>query len=171
MIKFQNSQNVPLNILNAMRYVQTRVPDALFGGSIALNALGLLDRVVKDIDVVVPEGFVLDDKAFSLRQSAIRKDYGGLGNVKTKALNVDIDFFRVDSDRLSGYNVYINGMPIKIQDVRYAILAKMSYAGKVYKHQWDLDEIHNILIGKFMERLQEERFGTAYHPFHDIFLT
>lgn len=60
MIKFQNTRNLSPDILNAIRYVYLKVPDALFCGSVALNALGLLNRSVKDIDVVVPDNFILD---------------------------------------------------------------------------------------------------------------
>ena len=54
MNNLDNSEILSDEIVNAIDLIITQIPDVIFGGSIALNAVGLLNRKVSDIDVFFP---------------------------------------------------------------------------------------------------------------------
>jgi hypothetical protein len=47
----ENKQILSDDILNAIDLIIKKTPHAVFGGSIALNAVGLINRKISDIDL------------------------------------------------------------------------------------------------------------------------
>jgi len=52
------------NVLAGMYLIIEKYPDVIFGGSIALNAYGLIEREIKDIDIWIDSKKTLEDVGF-----------------------------------------------------------------------------------------------------------
>src|SRR5690242_1416682 len=60
----ENENVLSSEILNAIDLVINNCPNAVFGGSIALNAVGLINRKVSDIDLFFEESESLTKNSF-----------------------------------------------------------------------------------------------------------
>ena len=61
-------------ILTAIDVILKNVPNAVFGGSIALNAVGLINRPVKDIALFIPIGSVVPDSIVESSEGIITSE-------------------------------------------------------------------------------------------------
>jgi hypothetical protein len=143
-------------IVSAIDLIIKEIPDAIFGGSIALNAVGLLNRKISDIDVFfchtesltkngfcqIPSTEILSDTVTDTNGNPIQRTGLKINGIKTCA-------FKVDNEELqhSLTSFVRNGQTRKIciQNVNYAIQAKMAYSSKTHKHKEDLQTIDSIL--------------------------
>lgn len=129
-----------------------RFPHIVFGGSIALNALGLIDREIGDIDVFYPDKAEYSAwlKTQPLNQSEYQNDVEMMGYL-THRIGVIIDGVNV-----CGFEVPLGketestvvsfaGRVIRVQNPIYAIVAKAIYGEKTAKHQADLVDIQRNL--------------------------
>jgi hypothetical protein len=130
----------------------------VFGGSIALNAVGLIRRPIKDIDVMVHEGQSIG--GFNLTQfvqateevkdiSETTTDVNGdiITRVGAKINDVRICIFKLPVLTFSQFK--FSGRMIKIQNVNEAIIAKRAYSKFEYKsqvkHIQDVEEADEFL--------------------------
>ena len=138
-------------ILTAIDVILKNVPNAVFGGSIALNAVGLINRPVKDIDLFIPIGSVVPDSIVESSEGIITsetsEDTNGVLIDRTGMLiaGQGVCLFKVPEEELAHSKINVLGRELNIQNVNYALRAKMSYADKTDKHKKDLKEINNIL--------------------------
>ena len=65
----ENKQILSDDILNAIDLIIKKTPHAVFGGSIALNAIGLINRKISDIDLF-----------FSLNENLARNSFLSIEN-------------------------------------------------------------------------------------------
>ncbi len=150
--------NLPDDVRQAIMEISKACPAVAFGGSIGLNAVGLLDRPVKDIDLM----FTTSE---TLKSSGIFKviDFGNIiGEVSETTTDVNGIIIHRVNGKVNGINVCVFqvpelnysqiklfGTPINIQDSGEAIRAKRAYAKKNYKscekHRRDLEYIDNAL--------------------------
>lgn len=148
-------KNMSNQIKLAVLAIQKQVPSAVFGGSIALSAVGLLDRPIKDIDLFLPHKTSLTKNGLlSIEQSEITSetvtDTNGKQIQRTGFIinGVNCCVFKVDDEELQHSTHSLEGTLINIQNVNYAIMAKKSYADRSGKHKADLaviyQEIRNI---------------------------
>lgn len=157
----ENKEILSDNILNAIELIITSCPNAVFGGSIALNAIGLISREISDIDLffglnesLAENGFlqidghdgIMSDTVTNTNGVEIQRTGAKIAGVKTCCFNV--------SDEEMQHSKYIfnrNGKEFKlcIQNVNYAIEAKKAYSKKNPKHQTDLKSIESSLDGLF----------------------
>lgn len=146
-------------ILIAIKAIVKANPDVVFGGSIALVMVGLINRPVADIDLFLPHtiGF-LKSKLLSIEDSNIVSET--VTNTNGKEIQragflvngVKCCVFKVDDEELQhSIHTIPSGDPfegdikIKCQNVNYAIMAKRSYADRSGKHKIDLNEIDQKL--------------------------
>lgn len=148
-------------IIVAIVMIQQKCPEAVFGGSIALNAVGLLNRKISDIDLFfddkysykLKEGFltiptteVLSDTVTDTNGKSIQRTGLIVNGIKVCA-------FKVNGEELqhSKVTIYRSNMThmltLNIQNVNYAIRAKIAYKFKTQKHQDDL-----VTINKFLDQ-------------------
>jgi len=131
-------------------------PDVVIGGSIALNAVGLLNRPVGDIDLFVETGTAQSD----LNMLKLRPQYRSsvtVTNIMGQPVSregfeldgVKICMFRVPRLELACTRVEAFGMQLNIQNVNHAIIAKKTYAHKTEKHALDYDNINRSLASTF----------------------
>ena len=141
-------------IAKAIDKILKKCPDAVFGGSIALNALGLINRKISDIDLFFPintsiarigftsmaDGEILSDTVTNVNGKKIQRTGIKIGDVKACA-------FCVSAEELQYSYFFFNGRKIKIQNVNYAILAKKYYEANSGnpKHGVDLKNIEQAL--------------------------
>ncbi len=145
-------KNIPDNILSAIDIIVKNTPDVVFGGSIALNVIGLIDRPVNDIDLFFPINTSLSKNNFLTYVSDIGSDTvtdvngNTIQRTSARINDVKVCCFKVSNEELQCSTALLtNGCRINIQNVNYAILAKRSYAKSNPKHQDDLKNIiHNI---------------------------
>jgi hypothetical protein len=108
--------------------------NTVFGGSIALNAVGLLNRRISDIDIFILENSefpsiikelteFVSDTVTNVNGKEVQRTGGKINNVK-------ICIFKVNVEELQHSQFTFLGRRINIQNVNYAIQAKISYAGK-----------------------------------------
>jgi hypothetical protein len=164
MNNLENNWVLSNKLLSAIDLILERTPNVVFGGSIALNAVGLIRRKIKDIDLFFPltENFsnntVLCMSTASDISSETTTDINGLQieRVGAKIGDVHICCFKVPDEFLQSSRITFLGRTLNIQNVNQAIIAKRVYAemtsnkkGHLYiqnsKHKDDLDKIYSTL--------------------------
>jgi len=158
MNNLENKEILSDEILNAIKLIIKETPLAVFGGSIALNGVGLLNRKIHDIDLF----FHTSESLTSNRFLAIENDVEILSDTVTDINGVEIQrtgvniagvktcCFKVEDDELQFSKISFRGVTIHLQNVNYAIQAKIAYSKKEYntKHKEDLKAI-NEKFSKF----------------------
>lgn len=147
----ENKEVLSDKILNAIDLIIKHTPNAVFGGSIALNAVGLINRKVADIDLFFPLNESLNKNGFlsienygeilsctvtNINGMEIQRTGVNIAGVKTCC-------FKVTDEELQHSKIEFLGRKICIQNVNYAIIAKMTYANKNKKHKEDLKQIND----------------------------
>jgi hypothetical protein len=134
-------------------------PHIVFGGSIALNAVGLIKRKINDIDVFLTNKEAISKSSEILKfihhecelntndVSESSTDVNGnlIRRTGFKYNNVKICVFQVDELELQHSIITVHGRKLRIQNVNHAINAKRAYADKTNKHKDDLTEINKNL--------------------------
>ncbi len=150
--KSSMNKNIPDNILSAIDIIVKNTPDVVFGGSIALSVMGLINRPVNDIDLFFPIDSSLSKNNFLTYVSDIGSDTvtdvngNTIQRTSARIHDVKVCCFKVSNEELQCSTALLdNGCRINIQNVNYVIMAKRSYAKSNPKHQDDLKNIdHNI---------------------------
>lgn len=153
----ENKEVLSDEILNAIDLIIKHTPNAVFGGSIALNAIGLINRKVSDIDLffdanesLQKNGFLSIEKDGQFLSDTVTNVNGiKIQRIGAKIAGVKTCCFRVSSEELQHSKIEFLGRKICIQNVNYAIQAKKSYADKNNKHKEDLKQI-NINLEKLI---------------------
>ena len=139
-------------LLNTMDKIKRIYPDVVFGGSIALVAVGLLNRPVGDIDCFVdfgenatvinkhiePSSHLLSETVDDIDGYPVKRSGGVFNGVK-------ICLFQVHPRQLEHIKYRIFDEEYNIQNVNWAIIAKKSYANRTYKHNRDLKKIIDFI--------------------------
>ena len=152
----ENKEVLSDEILNAIDLIIKHTPNAVFGGSIALNAVGLINRKVSDIDLffdinesltkngflsIENDGQILSDTVTNVNGVEIQRTGAKIAGVKTCC-------FKVSDEEMQHSKIEFLGRKICVQNVNYAIIAKMTYADKNNKHKEDLKQI-NMNLEKY----------------------
>lgn len=160
MKNLENREILSDEILQAIDIIVSNCPDAVFGGSIALNAVGLINRKISDIDLFISnrqslsrigflslvEGEILSDTVTNTNGEEIQRTGARIADVKTCVFSVD------DEELQHSKHTFVrNGKEYKlfIQNVNYAIEAKKSYSSRNSKHRDDLEIIDDLLNDLF----------------------
>lgn len=161
MKNLENPDILPENILHAITLIIKSTPNVVFGGSIALNAIGLINREISDIDLFFPldenlckNGFLSIENDGEITSDTITNTNGiEIKRTGAKIAGVKTCCFKVSSDELqSSKHIFTrngNEYNIRIQNVNYAIEAKRSYSSRNPKHKSDLDSVMETLNGIF----------------------
>lgn len=146
-------------LLQVIDVILAKSPRIVFGGSIVLNALGLIERPIKDIDLFIHNYEGLSN--YNLLEFTTLLENGEASETTTDINgqtisrtgltinNTNICVFSVPV--LNSSEFKFSGRTIRIQNVNEAILAKKAYVentkdGKSYqKHLHDLNSINNSL--------------------------
>jgi hypothetical protein len=154
MNNLENPDILSDEIIVAIVLIQQRCPEAVFGGSIALNAVGLLNRKIKDIDLFfddkytykMKEGFLTIPTTEVLSDTVTDTNGKQIQRTALKVNGINVCGFKVGGEELqhSMLTIYRNNITIamRIQNVNYAIQAKTAYRFKNEKHQSDLENIN-----------------------------
>lgn len=151
----ENKEILSDEILQAIDLIIKQTPNAVFGGSIALAAVGLINRKVSDIDLffhisqslskngflsIQNDGQILSDTVTNTNGVEIQRTGAKIAGVKTCC-------FKVSDEELQHSKVEFLGRKICIQNVNYAIQAKIAYSKNELntKHKNDLKNIDEIL--------------------------
>ncbi len=149
-------KNISPEIKETIKLILKKMPTAVFGGSIALNAVGLIDRKVGDIDLFMLEGKSLNKRGFSdlaseFSFSGFHSDFitnvngYDVQRVGLKHGTTQICLFKVRKEELQHSFINFEGMEMRIQNVNYAIYAKATYFDATGKHSIDIQMIENTL--------------------------
>lgn len=167
-----NEKNVPQDILFAL---SEKFPEIYFGGSVALNILGFLNRPINDIDIYVPseqsEGIVkhMNKKKFGIFKHLWEKP-------KNEHLKINFrnyfNFCIFLTEYTNRYRYNLNGKDIYLSNIEDIISAKRHYlnnsigfSGEIKdkdgynKHETDLREIEKKIktLGKKKENIYDRR--------------
>jgi hypothetical protein len=159
-------------LLSMIDHIISKAPDVVFGGSIALNAVGLLNRPIGDIDLFISNKSsfkkqntldLFDGAGFSINDgfSETEMDINGnlIERMGYKCNDVKLCVFKVSDEELQHSKVTFLGRTINIQNVNYAIMAKQvfaekaqnnPYANKTLKHIDDIFDINTTLNDLFL---------------------
>lgn len=152
--------NVSPEILEAIDIIIKHIPNVVFGGSIALNAINLIDRPVKDIDLFFLEndslGFnkegkdtfwsISTNEEFKIESDTVTDMNGNpISRTSVKIKNVNVCCFKVSQEELQHSKVKFLGREICVQNVNYVLQAKKCYAHKNSKHKEDIDNAMKII--------------------------
>lgn len=151
----ENSEILKPELIEIIDKLLTINPNIIFGGSMALNAIGLIKRPIKDIDVFINDSFKQSGlleyciEYSSKNESLDCTDINGEPIPRLSAIFNDIHvcIFRVKEFNYSKFNFL--GRTINIQNINEAILAKRAYSLMEYKnvekHKEDIKTIENNL--------------------------
>lgn len=157
MKNLENKEILPDEIFNAILLIIKETPYAVFGGSIALNAVGLISRPISDIDLffgmnenlasngyfsIKSIGEITSDTVTNLNGVEIQRTGAKIAGVKTCCFKVSTEELQCSKHKFTRNGTEYT---IQIQNVNYAIEAKKSYASRNTKHKTDLEEISNVL--------------------------
>jgi len=148
-------------LLQAIDELISTSKDIVFGGSIALNAVGLIKRPIKDIDLMTLKSYPLEfyglmpyiQKTEFDEVSETTTDINGVDivRVSAKVRDVNVCIFKVEVVTFSDFNFL--GRKIKIQNINEAILAKRAYSQKEFiscdKHRTDLKNLDAFIDNIF----------------------
>ena len=158
MNNLENREILSEEILAAMDLIIMNVPDAIFGGSIALNAVGLITRRISDIDLFFNEcdslaknGFLTCGMISEVMSDTVTNTNGKpIQRTGTKINNIRVCVFKVEELELQHSIFEFSGRRIKIQNINVAIQAKIAYSEKNQKHQNDLIKINDTINELFL---------------------
>jgi hypothetical protein len=154
----ENPEILSDEIIQAIILIIEKCPEAIFGGSIALNAVGLLNRKISDIDLFfneknsfslkgegflsIPTEWIMSDTVTNTNGKKIQRTGLNVNGIKVCAFKVNEEELQYSLTRFTR-----NDKPyeLRIQNVNYAIQAKIAYKFKTEKHQIDLENIEKIL--------------------------
>jgi hypothetical protein len=144
------------NVSNYLNFIIEEFPDAIISGSLALNLHGLLDRPIKDIDLITTErpNFSLQNDRYGDENikisSTIRLGYSyikerfKLKNIFNKRNTYQVDFF-IDPHNSVKYNTFsFNGKTLKIQDPVQIIEQKISMVNNADNYQFTAKQKHKL---------------------------
>lgn len=143
------------NQKEAISILQKAIPEIAIGGSICLNAYGLLDREIGDIDCFVNRDSKLNVKALKEAEFVeldesynFTTDFNGdtLDRLPLVIKGVKVCIFRVPLYLLSAVKMDIDGIEINIQNPCFALAGKVSFSKHDPKHIKDLDIIRSKLL-------------------------
>lgn len=161
MKNLENKEILSDEILKAISLVIERTPNAVFGGSIALNAIGLINRPVSDIDLffgmneslnkngylsIASIGEITSDTVTNTNGIEIQRTGAKIAGIKTCCFKVSDEELQCSKHKFIRDGVEFT---ICIQNVNYAIEAKKTYSSRNQKHKSDLETISNVLDGLF----------------------
>ena len=161
MKNLENKEILSDEILNAISLIIKKTPNVVFGGSIALNAIGLINRPISDIDLffginesLSKNGYLSVETIGEITSNTVTNTNGiEIQRTGAKIAGVKTCCFKVSDEELqcSKHKFARNGIEftIYIQNVNYAIEAKKSYSSRNTKHKTDLETISNVLDGLF----------------------
>lgn len=144
-------------LLSIIRRISEIKGDIIYGGSIALNAMGVLSRKVHDIDLcvnnhreyksIISELAPLSNDgnetydSVTIIDGLIISRYGLTiknGQIKLCVFICPMSFLSYSTCYITRHNIKT---PIKVQHINYAIEAKRAYLDIDQKHNNDLSEI------------------------------
>ena len=161
MKNLENKEILSDEIFNAISLIIKQTPNAVFGGSIALNAIGLINRPISDIDLffgmneslskngylsVETIGEITSDTVTNTNGIEIQRTGAKIAGVKTCCFKVSDEELQCSKHKFTRNQTEFT---ICIQNVNYAIEAKKSYSSRNPKHKSDLETISNVLDGLF----------------------
>jgi hypothetical protein len=160
MKNLENKDILPDKIMDAIKIIISNSPNFVFGGSIALNAVGLINREIKDIDLFFGLDESLQKNGFltyisdGITSDTVTDVNGNdIQRTGAKINNVNVCCFKVSQEELSHSKYHFNrdgiSYVINIQNVNYAIIAKKTYQSRNKKHYDDLINIFNELANLF----------------------
>lgn len=149
----ENKEILSEELLKAIDSIIKHTPNVVFGGSIALNAIGLIKRKINDIDLffsinesLSKSGFLDIENDGEILSDTITDTNGNLiQRTSAKIMGIKTCCFKVSTEELQHSKINFLGRTLCIQNVNYAIMAKLSYSQKNIKHKNDLNEINSIL--------------------------
>ena len=154
MKNLENKEILSDDIMKAIDKIIIHIPKAVFGGSIALNAVGLLNRKISDIDLFFHKNESLSDTEFfeivdnSITSDTVTNTNGEeIQRTGAKVDGVKVCCFKVSDEELqhSKYTFVRDGksFTINLQNVNYAIEAKKAYA-KHNQNPKHIEDLNNI---------------------------
>lgn len=161
MSNLENKEILSDEIFNAINLILKQIPNAVFGGSIALNAIGLINRPISDIDLffqineslsknnflsIENDGQILSDTITNTNGIEIQRTGAKIAGVKTCCFKVPDEELQCSKHKFVRNKIEYT---ICIQNVNYAIEAKKSYSARNPKHINDLENINNMLNDLF----------------------
>lgn len=139
--------------IQAIKVMQGINRNIVFGGSLCLNAYGLLDREVGDLDVFVDKDNPFDVEKFR-RAGDLDRDYDFTTEFNGEILDriplvingVKVCIFKVPKYLLSAVSMDIDGLEIGVQNPCFAIAGKVLFSKHDPKHTVDLDAMRSKLL-------------------------
>lgn len=170
----ENKDILSDDILLVIDKVLETCPNVVFGGSIALCGVGLLNRKISDIDLFFPDkDSLVKSGIFSLMNTSdeLKSEdvyYNDITDVNGNIIkrigisvgNVHVCCFIVSSEDLKcsilKFNRNGKEYSLNIQNASNAIEAKKSYSSKTNKHKEDLKHIYDVLNKHFSPNNNDE---------------
>jgi len=154
-------------VLNAIDYLLLKNRNFIFGGSLALNAVGIIKRPIKDLDIIIDEGDIDEFDIRGIVKKNPSKDnecyetsqeIGGrqIKRYPASIHEVKVCFF-VDPDPT--YSVFkFKDRKIRINNVNDAIMAKRTFLEtpgvrpeSFLKHMMDINTYQAFIKSYFLE--------------------
>lgn len=137
----------------ALKILTSIDPNICVGGSVCLNAYGLMDRKVGDLDI-----FVNRDKPFNITKFRLANDFDRdydfttdfngdtLDRIPLLISGVKVCLFKVPPYLTQSLRMKVDGLELNIQNPCFAIAGKVLFSKHDEKHTKDLALIQNKLL-------------------------
>jgi hypothetical protein len=153
-VKFKVSENTFYRYENHLRFIGNQYPDSIITGSLALNLYSLINREMKDIDLIVdkrPSGGFNKNRygdenipvnSERLGYQYITEDFSWK-RIFNKRQTFNVDFFLDENDKVK-YNTFtFNKKTYKIQDPVQIIEQKLEMVNNAENHMYESKRKHN----------------------------
>jgi hypothetical protein len=153
-------------VLNAIDYLLLKNKNFIFGGSLALNAVGIIKRPIKDLDIIIEEGDIDEYDIRGIVKKNPSKDifYETTAEISGKTIKrypasiheVKVCFF---VDENPSYSIFkFKDRKIRINNVNDIIIAKRAYLENpgvrpesFLKHMMDINTYQAFIKSYFLE--------------------
>jgi hypothetical protein len=153
-VKFKVFENNFDRYESYLRFIGDQYPDAIISGSLALNLYSLINREIKDIDLIVDQrptgGFHRDrygDENIPVNSERLGYQYitedFSWRRIFNKRQTFNVDFFLDNNDKVK-YNTFtFNKKTYKIQDPVQIIEQKLEMVNNAENHMFESKRKHN----------------------------
>ena len=160
-IKFKVFENNFYRYESYLKHIGNKYPDAIISGSLALNLYSLINREIKDIDLIInqrPSGYFhkdrYGDENIELNSERLGYKYTtedfSWKHIFRKRQNFTVDFF-LEKDKVK-YNTFtFNKKTYKIQDPIQIIEQKLEMVNNAENYMYESKRKHNIDLFVFFK--------------------
>jgi hypothetical protein len=142
-IDFEINKNKVKKFKKELKFISKNFPNDIISGSLALSLFGLIDREIKDIDIIIDNGrditnlnLLKNNEYFKSPENYLGyKYYNWRESIFSIKRNYKVDFFK--GEGIIYYDIFFENTPLRVQSPISIIERKYNLGG--FKNLEDID--------------------------------